>query len=147
MARLSNTNQRRLIIEELRKLTSHPTAEELYELVKRRLPSLSLGTVYRNLDMLAGCGEILKLESAGRQRRFDGNANPHCHLRCVSCGAVEDISLPGVELIQKELDKFLGGRICGVSIEFSGQCRLCAANMGMARRDDVRRSGGRRSPE
>jgi len=131
MIRLSNTNQRRIIIEELRRIKCHPTADELYEIVRQRLPSISLGTVYRNLELLADCGEILKLEFAGRQRRFDGDIRRHCHLRCLHCGSVEDIRIPGVELLERELDKFLGGRIRAAQLEFTGYCRDCAAKLGV----------------
>lgn len=132
MIKLSNTNQRRVIIEELRKLKSHPTADELYEIVRRRLPSISLGTVYRNLDVLSECGEITRLEFAGKQRRFDGELRRHCHLRCIACGSVEDVSLPGIEIIERELDKFVGGRIRSASMEFAGYCQLCASRIGIA---------------
>ena len=132
MIRLSNTNQRRVIIEELRKLKTHPTADELYEIVRHRLPSISLGTVYRNLEVLSDCGEILKLEFAGKQRRFDGDIRRHCHMRCLSCGSVEDVNFPGVEIIERELDKFVGGRIRSARMEFSGYCQLCASRIGIS---------------
>lgn len=142
MIRLSNTNQRRVIIEELRRLKSHPTADELYEIVRKRLPTISLGTVYRNLDVLSDCGEILKLEFAGKQRRFDGDVRRHCHLRCVSCGAVEDISIEGIDLIEREFDKFVGGRIRSVRMEFSGYCRLCAERIGVGVSNSAHASSG-----
>lgn len=131
MSRLSNTNQRRVIIEELRKLKTHPTADELYEIVRARIPSISLGTVYRNLEVLSDYGEILKLEFAGKQRRFDGDVRRHCHLRCIVCGAVEDIDMQGVESIEQELDKFVGGRIRAARLDFSGYCVRCAAKIGI----------------
>lgn len=88
---MNKTIQRQTICEELCKLTSHPTADELYDIVKKRMPQISLGTVYRNLEQLAECGVILKLETAGRQKRFDGNPAPHHHIRCKVCGAVRDL--------------------------------------------------------
>ena len=66
------TRQRAVILEELRKTKSHPTADELYSIVRERLPRISLGTVYRNLDFLADSGEIRRLEAAGSTKRFDG---------------------------------------------------------------------------
>ena len=65
------TRQRMVILEELRKVKTHPTADELYAMVRTRMPRISLGTVYRNLDFLTESKEILKLESAGSIRRFD----------------------------------------------------------------------------
>jgi len=71
-SKLKMTKQRRVIVEELKKLKTHPTATLIYELVRKRLPRISLGTVYRNLDLLAEAGIIQKLETAGTQKRFDG---------------------------------------------------------------------------
>ena len=71
--------QRAVILEELRKLKSHPTADELYSIVRERLPRISLGTVYRNLDFLADSGEIRRLEAAGSTKRFDGDISNHQH--------------------------------------------------------------------
>ena len=88
--KLSNTSQRRVIMEELRKLKCHPTADELYCIVKQRMPKISLATVYRNLGLLADAGEIRRIELAGRQNRYDGDTSIHYHLRCRKCGAVED---------------------------------------------------------
>lgn len=123
--KLSNTNQRRVIIEELRKLKSHPTAEELYCKVKRRIPLISLATVYRNLDVLSEAGEVLRLEIAGKQKRFDGDTSPHYHLRCKECGAVEDIMPEGIESARENLEHFISGRICNARLEFDGYCRNC----------------------
>ena len=72
-----NTRQRAVIVEELCKTTAHPTAVELYEVVRRRLPKISLGTVYRNLDLLARLGIIDKLDLSGAEARFDGDVRPH----------------------------------------------------------------------
>ena len=85
------TRQRMVILEELKKVRTHPTADELYAMVRARLPRISLGTVYRNLDFLAETGEILKLEAAGSIRRFDGDIRPHQHIRCTNCGRVGDV--------------------------------------------------------
>ena len=62
MPKTRMTNQRRVILEELRKVHTHPTVDELYTIVKARMPHISLGTVYRNLDLLTETGEVLKLD-------------------------------------------------------------------------------------
>ena len=80
------TRQRAVILEELRKVKTHPTADELYSIVRERLPRISLGTVYRNLDFLADTGEIRRLEAAGTTKRFDGDISWHQHVRCIHCG-------------------------------------------------------------
>ncbi|SKA62976.1 Fur family transcriptional regulator, ferric uptake regulator [Desulfobaculum bizertense DSM 18034] len=120
------TKQRKIILEELRKLTSHPTADELYEIVRARLPRVSLGTVYRNLEVLSEQGDILKLESAGSQKRFDGNPEPHYHIRCVQCGRVGDVEHDG-EVVLPSMEHFHceGFTIHSQSLEFYGLCADC----------------------
>lgn len=65
------TTQRQIILEELAKVKTHPTASELYDMVRKRLPRIGLGTVYRNLELMADSGMILKIEVGGTQKRFD----------------------------------------------------------------------------
>ena len=69
------TTQRQVILEELGKVKSHPTANEVYDMVRKRLPRIGLGTVYRNLELMAESGMILKLEVGGTQKRFDATAS------------------------------------------------------------------------
>ena len=88
------TRQRAVILEELRKVKTHPTADELYSIVRERLPRISLGTVYRNLDFLADTGEIRRLEAAGTTKRFDGDISWHQHVRCIHCGRIGDVMQP-----------------------------------------------------
>ena len=108
--KLSNTCQRRVIMEELRKLKCHPTADELYCIVKQRLPKISLATVYRNLGLLADAGEIKRIELAGRQSRYDGDTSIHYHLRCRKCGAVEDLHIDRSKSLNRDLEGMLSGR-------------------------------------
>ena len=118
------TRQRTILLEELRKTATHPTADELYHMVRQRLPRISLGTVYRNLDLLAEQGEILKLESAGSSKRFDGVTRPHYHARCQKCGRVVDImlSVPIPDTRDILLPNFV---ITTVRLEFDGLCDAC----------------------
>jgi Fur family transcriptional regulator, ferric uptake regulator len=85
------TKQRQIILEELKKVKTHPTADEVYIMVRDKLPKISIATVYRNLEALSNTGYVLKIESAGSQKRFDGNTHPHFHIRCINCGKVRDI--------------------------------------------------------
>jgi Fur family ferric uptake transcriptional regulator len=84
------TPQQEIVLQELCKVTSHPTAIEVLALARRRLPWITLTTVRRSLATLTRSGLIQKLESAGFAPRFDGNAAPHDHLRCQRCGKVDD---------------------------------------------------------
>ncbi|MBZ2170531.1 Fur family transcriptional regulator [Nitratidesulfovibrio sp. SRB-5] len=120
------TKQRMVILEELRNVHSHPTADEVYGMVRQRLPRISLGTVYRNLDLLAESGDILKLESAGAQKRFDGNVTPHQHVRCTQCGRVGDVMEP-VRLPDISGAGAPGFIILSGRIEFEGVCEACAS--------------------
>ncbi|NNK14655.1 MAG: transcriptional repressor, partial [Desulfofustis sp.] len=80
------TPQRQVILEELAKVKTHPTANEVYDMVRKRLPRIGLGTVYRNLELMADNGMILKLEVGGSQKRFDATTDLHYHIRCTGCG-------------------------------------------------------------
>ena len=79
------TKQKRIIMEELGGLYSHPTADEVYHVVRKRLPKVSLATVYRNLEQLSEDGQIKRLDMCGQQRRFDPVAQDHYHMRCNVC--------------------------------------------------------------
>ncbi len=85
------TKQRSVILNELRRSDLHPTADEIYQAVRKKLPRISLGTVYRNLDMLAREGLIHRIHQAGSQMRFDAHAGDHIHIRCAYCGRIHDI--------------------------------------------------------
>ncbi len=120
------TNQRQVILEELKKLTTHPTAEELYLIIKDKIPNISIGTVYRNLNNLAEKGYILKLDNMGSQNRFDGNTEPHIHIVCVKCGKVRDIHKNfSIPKNYKELSKEF--EILGYNFNLYGICKECTS--------------------
>jgi Fur family ferric uptake transcriptional regulator len=120
-----NTQQRQVILEELRKLTTHPTAAALYALVRCRLPRISLGTVYRNLEMLNRLGIIQKLEYGGSEARYDGTAGHHDHVRCVECGRIDDVPPPPLALSGIEVNDWGGYKILGHRLEYLGLCPEC----------------------
>ena len=120
-----NTPQRMVILEELQKAAWHPTAVELYEAVRRRLPKISLGTVYRNLDLLAEMGTIQKLALAGTEARFDPNPDCHYHVRCVRCGRVDDLGGLAECLVPQQPDQATGYEILGHRLEYVGVCPDC----------------------
>ena len=125
MPNMRLTTQRQIILEELAKVTSHPTANEVYDMVRRRLPRIGLGTVYRNLELMAESGLILKLEVGGTQKRFDATVSPHYHVRCVECGKVDDIKIPLQQHINDVAMSVCDYKILGHHIEFSGICEEC----------------------
>lgn len=120
------TRQRQVILDELRKVTTHPTASEIYQMVRTKIPNVSLGTVYRNLELLNEQGEIQQLELAGTQRRYDGIADNHYHFRCNCCGRVDDITIDN----DKNLDSMINIHesdytITGHKLELTGKCPKC----------------------
>lgn len=120
------TKQKRIILEELRSTKVHPTADEIYERVRRRLPHISLGTVYRNLELLAKKGEILKLVSSGSKMRFDGHTGDHLHISCIRCGKISDVrgSSACTDRYSEEISG-TGYRLIDARIELSGICPDC----------------------
>jgi Fur family transcriptional regulator, ferric uptake regulator len=126
--RSRTTKQRRLILEELRKVFTHPTADEIYGMVRSRMPRISLGTVYRNLEMLAAHGLIQKIDTSGTQRRFDGNPIPHYHIRCMACGKVDDIPGKAIQSIDEVIQELSDYEIWGHRLEFRGLCPQCRSH-------------------
>lgn len=122
---LRMTDQRRIILEELRKVNTHPTANEVYDMVRKRLPKISLGTVYRNLEILSEIGAIQKLELAGTQKRFDGTVENHYHVRCLGCGRVEDVPVGPMPTLDKALNGVSDYKVFWHRLEFMGLCRRC----------------------
>ncbi len=119
------THQREIILDELRSVKTHPTADELFDMVRVRLPRVSLATVYRNLEWLCQQGIVQKIEVGGRQKRFDGTVELHYHIRCMSCGRVDDIEMPPLERLEHDLSKKSGYAVKGHRLEFWGTCPSC----------------------
>ena len=120
------TAQRRIILEELMSLRTHPTAQEIHAIVRRQLPRISLGTVYRNLDVL--CSQRLALKIAterGTQNRFDGNVAPHTHVHCQDCGILVDLPVVLQGELEERAAQESGFRILGHRLEFVGICPVC----------------------
>ncbi|MCD6280467.1 MAG: transcriptional repressor [Deltaproteobacteria bacterium] len=129
-SRFRLTRQRKVILEELSKMKSHPTAFEVYESVRTRIPDISLGTVYRNLGLLSSRGVIKKLEVSGHKTRFDANIEKHYHVRCVFCGRIDDVPLKGIIIDNDVISKETGYRILGDRVEFFGICPSCLERNG-----------------
>lgn len=123
------TRQRRVILEELRKFMHHPSADEIYEKVRKRIPRISLGTVYRNLEVLSELGEIKKLEFGGTIKRFDGDPEDHYHIRCNLCDRVDNAPMPHLKDLEERAGNQTDYRIIGHRLEFFGLCPECTRNM------------------
>ncbi len=121
------TKQKLIIIDELRKVRSHPTAYEVYAMVRKALPKISLGTIYRNLEALSDNGNIQRLAFHSGKRRYDGNPHNHPHICCKVCGRVDDLpENSGInEKIIPSLKNVCGYKITDYSIELFGICGNC----------------------
>ncbi len=124
---ISMTRQRMVILEELKSVVSHPSADDVFRMVRGKLPHISLGTVYRNLEMMAQCGLIRKLETGGSQMRFDANTDNHCHIRCERCGRVDDLPAEPLADISSRVRDTRGYLVLGFSLQFGGFCPNCRA--------------------
>lgn len=117
------SKQRELILDTLKGVCSHPTAEELYGMVRKTDPDISLGTVYRNLNQLADNGDILKITSTNGDR-FDFPHVPHFHFRCTECGCVSDIP----DTFSAEMHA-LAEKLGAGSLVAEGTCTSCRGNV------------------
>ena len=124
------TMQRRLILETLENLSSHPSAEELHAIVRQQYPDIHLSTIYRTLRWLEEEGLISSrwFEEERRQERFDP-AIPveHHHFLCTRCKKVIEFDSPLVDNIAKELEKDSGVRIDSTTVVLYGLCKNCRA--------------------
>ena len=126
MAKTRMTKQRKTILEVLKNTNSHPTADWIYEKVKQEIPNISLGTVYRNLNLLAEKDKITVINYANDQSHYDGNTKNHYHFRCNKCGKVYDLE---VKLFEKEIDAIVSNNtdfeVDSHRLEFYGLCPDC----------------------
>jgi len=120
-----NTIQAALVLEAVNKLKSHATADEVYQEIAREHPSISRGTVYRNLNRLAQAGEIRKIEVPGGADRFDHLCHDHCHVRCEKCGRIFDVDMEFVSGLEKNIRDPHGFQFTGYDIIFRGICPGC----------------------
>lgn len=106
----------------MQKMNFHPTADDVYNKVRHRVPKIALGTVYRTLESLVEQGVILEVNPPGRRKRFDHKTEPHSHIICSECGAIEDVITDSSQLT---IISDTGFTVTGVDIQFTGQCPAC----------------------
>lgn len=125
MKTLKYSRQRESIKACLMGRKDHPTADALYTAIREEYPNISLGTVYRNLNLLVELGEIQKLTCGDGADHFDADTSPHYHFICKSCGHVYDLSLKPIEQINQLAQEHTEGRIESHTILFYGTCCHC----------------------
>ena len=125
MAGLKYSRQREAVLHYLRSTKSHPTAENVFTEIRKEFPKISLGTVYRNLNLLVEHGEIIRLNCGDGVEHFDATIAPHNHFICRRCGAVIDLEMNSIDRINQEANKHFPGEVEGHEIYFYGSCEKC----------------------
>lgn len=125
---LKHSKQREVIYHFLMTREDHPTADVVYTGVRREIPNISLGTVYRNLQLLSEVGQIQKVNVGDGVDHFDADISLHYHFRCRTCGAVRDLKLKPLPFDPKDLVLDFGGQIDATTTYFEGVCADCLAN-------------------
>jgi Fur family peroxide stress response transcriptional regulator len=119
------TKQREAILRVLRNTRAHPTADWIYEEVKKEIPNISKGTVYRNLQVLQEDESITVLNLNGTLSRFEVKQHGHYHFRCEQCGRVFDLDEPVNNEIDKRVAERTGFKVSHHQTEFRGLCKDC----------------------
>jgi Fe2+ or Zn2+ uptake regulation protein len=132
------TTQRRLVLDYLHSVVSHPTAAEIFKEIKEKAPATSFSTVYRNLEYLKNKNLIMELSYANAANHYDGNPKPHYHFVCQKCWKISDINLPVLEEINSLAQKQVNGAVQGHRLEFFGYCASCK-NKKLRRQTTTRR--------
>ncbi|MEY8337724.1 transcriptional repressor [Lachnospiraceae bacterium 62-35] len=125
MKKLKYSRQRESIKSCLMARHDHPTADDIYMNIRAEYPNISLGTVYRNLNLLVELGEIQKLTCSDGADRFDGDIFPHYHFICRCCGAVADLPMAISEELNRLAALHTNGRIDNHYTYFYGTCEAC----------------------
>lgn len=119
------TTQKQAIFDWLLGVKTHPTAEEVYQGVKQKMPNIGVATVYRNLDKLAKEGKIRELDIGENKKRYDADISSHQHFICTSCGRVTDMYLSDLLNVAKIVKKVQCHEVEDYTLELRGTCAKC----------------------
>jgi Fe2+ or Zn2+ uptake regulation protein len=119
------TKQREAVLNVIRNARTHPTADRVYDEVRKMIPNISKGTVYRNLKVLRERGEISELNLRGTMSRYEGRQESHYHFRCEQCGRVFDLDEPVNKDIDQRIAQETGFQVKYHQLEFRGLCKEC----------------------
>ena len=137
------SRQRRLVYEIVERSPNHPTAHQVFAQAKRKIPSISLGTVYRNLRQLADEGRVQENKMGGEPARFEVPRQRHYHIWCVECGRLEDLTLPYQDALDRKAQRLVRFRLEQHRMEFFGLCPECGRERRPRKQDEQTKS---RSP-
>jgi Fe2+ or Zn2+ uptake regulation protein len=121
----SFTRQRVAVYDYLSRAEHHPAAADVFLNVKRKLPGISLATVYKNLEALVECGMISKLAFGDAAARYDARTDHHYHTRCLGCERIWDLDAEEGSIVLKQIKPQAGFRTTDYRLELSGYCRQC----------------------
>ena len=119
------SKQRECILNALRNTKSHPSANMVYDMVRREIPNISLGTVYRNLSELVAEGEVIKIDAGDGMEHYDGYNKPHYHMFCKGCKSVSDIEIEYSAGMDAAAEQKSGAEIEYHNVVFMGTCKTC----------------------
>ena len=122
---LKHSKQRDAIKEFLMSRSDHPTADTIYENIRLKYPNISLGTVYRNLNLLVELNEAVKITSKEGSDRFDGRTIPHYHFICNKCNKINDLIMSPINEIEVKAQNHTEDSIDSHEINFYGVCKQC----------------------
>jgi len=121
------TRQRKAVLEVVRKAHNHPDAAWIYQEVRKMVPKVSLGTIYRTLDALVAEGYLTPITKAGEATRYDANLHPHLHLVCEACGEIVDLEVALPDLVALAQEAHPGVEVRTAEVTFRGLCPTCKA--------------------
>ncbi|MBP7602971.1 MAG: transcriptional repressor [Spirochaetes bacterium] len=124
-ARYKRSRQREKILELLQGTKSHPSADWIYERLKKDFKNLSMGTVYRNLGILIDQGFVRKIDFGSTFDRFDANVTRHYHFVCERCGSISDVEMPFDQALNRKAARMGNLDVRDHRIEFFGICGRC----------------------
>jgi Fur family peroxide stress response transcriptional regulator len=119
------SKQRDMILKTVIGNHIHPTAEDVYQIVREKHSKMSMATVYRNLNLLTELKSIKKISGFGEADRFDGDLSDHYHMICIHCGGITDLITEALADVDDDVGKETGEEILSHKIMFSGICKNC----------------------
>lgn len=125
---MNYSKQREALLTLLRSTRSHPSADRLYESLRKEFPNISLATVYRNLSVLAENGDIIKIRTSSDKEHFDGFVHKHSHFVCRKCDSIFDVDISGMDGAEQQAAEKLNADVDDYSLVFYGICSECCQN-------------------
>lgn len=123
------TRQRKAVLDVVKQAHNHPDAAWVYQEVRKIVPNISLGTVYRTLDTLVEEGHLIPLTRAGEATRYDANTDGHLHMICEQCGEIIDLDTQIPDVLSEVRSRFPHLEIKSASLEYHGLCEHCRGHL------------------